>query len=171
MTALYREVEAATLDLEREGLGLAFPVPGMMMKHWEPKPLPQYLVRSRRRYERALALARSAGAAGRGCRAARYWAGRLEFGVRYIDTIEHVRRAATFEQAGRRGASLTYARRALESARGSIEALVRVAQDRSDLGGIAVMNEYVYRPLRAKVAALETDATHATPGARAASGR
>ena len=37
----------------------------------------------------------------------------------------------------------------------AIEAHVRVARDRSDLGAIAVLNEYAYRPLRAKLEELK----------------
>jgi hypothetical protein len=36
MLTLFREVEATTVALETHGLGLTFPVPGMLMKHWTP---------------------------------------------------------------------------------------------------------------------------------------
>ena len=39
----------------------------------------------------------------------------------------------------------------VDAAREALEAYARVAGDRSDLGAIAVLNEYVYRPLQAKV--------------------
>jgi hypothetical protein len=34
MLEAFRELEAATVLLEDHDLGLSFPVPGMMMKHW-----------------------------------------------------------------------------------------------------------------------------------------
>ena len=34
-----RQVERATVLLELHALGFAFPVNGMLMKHWTPKPL------------------------------------------------------------------------------------------------------------------------------------
>ena len=46
---------------------------------------------------------------------------------------------------------------ALESARYAIEAYARVAVDRSDLGAIATMSEYVWRWLKRKVDDLSED--------------
>jgi len=43
---------------------------------------------------------------------------------------------------------------ALEQARTGLEAYARVAGDQSDRGAIATMTEYVYRPLKDKVAQL-----------------
>ncbi|MEA1952239.1 MAG: hypothetical protein U9N87_12715, partial [Planctomycetota bacterium] len=42
-------------------------------------------------------------------------------------------------------------RRALEISRSMLESYARVAQDRSDVGSIATIVEYVYRPLKAKL--------------------
>jgi hypothetical protein len=83
-----------------------------------------------------------------------YWVGRLEFGIGYLDTIEAVRQAATAE-AEKKPAALPLAKKALETARQALAAYARVARDQSDRGALAILNEYVYRPLQAKVAELK----------------
>ena len=79
-----------------------------------------------------------------------YWVGRLEFGVGYLDTIEAFRLGATAEQEGDAAGALQYAREALAKGTRALESYARVARDQSDRGAIAMMNEYVYRPLKAK---------------------
>ena len=80
MLEVFREVEAATVQLEWHGLGFSFPVPGMMMKHWEPRPLPAELAAVAEHYRRALAAARRAreSTTVRGKRYIDSWIGRLE---------------------------------------------------------------------------------------------
>lgn len=156
LLTVFREVEATTLGLEWHGLGLTFPVPGMMMKHWTPGTLPPELAEDRQGYRRALTAAkrarRKASPSGRSY--VDYWVGRLEFGIGYLDTIEAVRQAATAE-AERDPAALPLAEKALETARQALAAYARVARDQSDRGALAILNEYVYRPLQAKVAELK----------------
>jgi len=153
MLAVFYEVEKTTEALEQHGLGLTFPVPGMMMKHWKPGPLPAELVSDRQGYQRGLEAARRARmrAAPHGRKYVDYWIGRLEFGIGYLDTVEAVRRAASAEAEKKPQDALRHAEEALAAARRALEAYAHVAQDRSDLGAIAVMNEYVYRPLKARI--------------------
>jgi hypothetical protein len=157
MLAVFREVEAATLVLEQHGLGFAFPVPGMLMQHWSPNPLPAKLGDAHRSYQRALEAARRALArtnpSGRPYVA--YWVGRLEFGGDYLAMVEAVRRAARAEADQKPAEALRQAEAALATAREALEAYARVARDQSDRGAIAVMGEFVYRPLRAKVEKLK----------------
>jgi hypothetical protein len=157
MLTVFRELEAATIGLEDHGLGLTFPVPGMIMKHWTPTPMSDALKDDREGYRRALEAATSAlrRASPKGRPYVEYWVGRLEFGIGYLDTVEAVRLAATAEADGDAEEAVAHARRAVESARVALEAYARVVKDRSDLGAIAVLNEYVYRTLRAKLAELE----------------
>ena len=89
----------------------------------------------------------------------------------YLDCIETVRRAATAEdetkkaRAGNDIASVSreqagavkYAQQALDSARSMIESYARVAADRPDLGAIATMDEYIYRPLKRWTAKLKNN--------------
>jgi hypothetical protein len=157
MLTAFRLIEATTVGLEWHGLGLTFPVPGMMMKHWAAEPFPPELAEDRRSYQEALAAVRRARArteteAGRDY--VDYWIGRLEFASGYLDTIEHVRAGATAESAGDATAALGEANAAVASARAALEAYAGVVRDRSDLGALATLNEYVWRPLRAKAAEL-----------------
>ena len=86
-------VEKATVTLEWNGLGFAFPVPGMMMKHWTAEPLKPELLSVRDDYKRALDLIESARRRVGSDRAGflNYWAGRLRFGIEYMKTVEYVR--------------------------------------------------------------------------------
>ena len=63
MLTVFRELEAATVTLEWHGMGLTFPVPGMMMKHWTPGAFPAELVEVRERYREALRAAQRVAAA------------------------------------------------------------------------------------------------------------
>jgi len=163
LLAVFREVEAVTVGLEWHGLGLTFPVPGMMLKHWTAEPMPAALDEDRAGYQRALAAARQAlarleqqsGAARTTASSwAEYWIGRLEFGIGYLDTIAAVRRAARAEADRKLDEARQRAQTALATARQAVAAYARVARDRADLGAIAVLNEYVCRPLQARAAEL-----------------
>jgi hypothetical protein len=61
-----------------------------------------------------------------------------------------VRQASIAETNGKPAEANHHAKIALEFACRAL-AYANVAQDRSDLGSIAVMNEYVHRPLKAKI--------------------
>jgi len=175
MLEAYRELEAVTVALEEHGLGLTFPVPGMMMKHWTPGSFSSQLAEDREGYRRALSAVRRTPEPSRpeGKAYIDYWIGRLEFGIAYLDTIEAVRKAATAEQAAKeakeKGDKRSYraqsteaieqAQVALKTVRQAIEAFAGVAKNRSDLGAIATMAEYVYRPLKQQVEKLRAEAT------------
>ena len=159
MLTMFREVEETTIALEDHGLGLTFPVPGMLTKHWTPQPMSDELVEDRQGYQRALDVA---------CRAREkaqpsgqsyvdYWIGRLRFGIGYLGMIATVRRAAIAEADRKPLDAIQNAEAALVIAREALEAYAEVVRDQSDRGAIAVMNEYVYRPLKEKIAALQKD--------------
>ena len=157
MLTTFREVEAATVALEDHGLGLTFPVPGMLTKHWTPQLMSNELVEDRQGYQRALDAAYRARekAQPSGQSYMDYWIGRLKFGIGYLDMIAAVRRAAIAEADGKHIDAIQNAEIALTTARQALEAYAGVVRDRSDRGAIAVMNEYVYRPLKKKVEALQ----------------
>ncbi len=69
--------------------------------------------------------------------------------------ISAVRSAAIAEADGKIAEALQHTETALATAHRALEAYVRVTRDQSDRGAIAVMNEYVYRALKAKVTALQ----------------
>lgn len=173
MLEAFRELETVTIDMEDHDLGLAFPVPGMIMKHWSPGPLEPQHARFRNGYRRALALVKQAPQPVRpeGRAYISYWIGRLGFGVGYIDTIEAIKKAATAEKKAtdarqqkdfrRAKATLSEAamltRGAQKIAFEALESLAGVAKNRADYGAIATMAEYVYRPLQRKADALRAE--------------
>ena len=160
MLTMFREVEGTTIALEEHGLGLTFPVPGMLTKHWTPQPMSDELVADRQGYQRALDVAyrarKKAQPAGQSY--VDYWIGRLKFGIGYLDMIAAVHRAAIAETDGKPVDAIQNAETALAIAREALEAYADVVRDQSDRGAIAVMNEYVYRPLKEKVSALQEKA-------------
>ena len=157
MVTVFREVERTTVALEAHGLGLTFPVPGMLTKHWTPQPMSNELLEDRQGYQRALDAAfrarEKAQPSGRSY--VDYWIGRLKFGIGYLDMIAAVRRAAIAEADQQPSEAIRQAEIALATACQALQAYADVVRDQSDRGAIAVMNEYVYRPLKDKVAALQ----------------
>ena len=156
MLTLFREVEQTTVALETHGLGLTFPVPGMLMKHWTPHPISDELIQDSQSYQRALESAHRArqNSEPAGQTYIDYWIGRLEFGIAYLEMIAAVRHAAIAEAEEKSEEALQHAETALITARRALEAYTRVARDQSDRGAIAIMNEYIYRPLSAKIETL-----------------
>lgn len=167
MLEAFRELEAVTTALEDHGMGLTFPTPGMLMRYWNPSPLPKELAQDREAYRRVLAALRRvpSPASETGRAYVRYWINRLEFGVGYLDALEAVTRAATAEKAaadarqkGDAGTAAMQLAEALQQAKlaqttafRAIEAFAQVAKDQADRGAIATLAEYVDRPLKRKV--------------------
>ena len=157
MMQMFREVEAATTMLEWHGLGLTFTAPGMMMKHWTPDEIsPELKSVAMQLSNRTCIGARAAQESTEpGKPYVQYWIGRLKFGIGYMDAIEAVHAGASAKTTGDRTQAASEASRALALSTERLESYAGVARDRSDKGAIAVMNEYVYRPLRAKLVDLK----------------
>ncbi len=94
-----------------------------------------------------------------------YWINRLEFGIGYLDTIEAVSKAATAERAADEAKEQGDAQRALEHsahaiaqaqvavcrARVATQTFARAAKNRSDHGAVAILNQFVYLPLKRRL--------------------
>jgi hypothetical protein len=160
MLDVFREVEAVTVSLEWNNLSFLFPVPGIIMAQWQAAPLSAELVENRKGYQKALQAAKRARAkcdqAGHGY--VDYWIGRLEFAVELLNTTDALHRAATAEQQKDRPGTIRHTEAALAMAKRAIEAHVRITRDQSDRGAVAQLNEYVYRPIKAKLASLRSQA-------------
>ena len=160
MLAGFAELERVTRHLNGYGLGLTFPIPGMIAKHFRKGPLPKALAEDRDGYRKALASFQKAHAkAKRGRTYTNYWVQRLKFGIGYINCIEAARQLtdakaalAKAKKAGKGVAAAKQqarkqAKKAMAISREMLETFGKVARNRSDVGAIAVMVEYVYRPL------------------------
>lgn len=167
MLTLFAELQEVTRHLNGHGLGLTFPVPSMITKHFSPGSLSKDLVQDREGYRRALAAANMARekSSDRGRPYVQYWIGRLKFGIGYIDCIEATKQLANAksqlelaqekaneaEVADRHRDVAACAEKALQTSVDMLNWLASVARNQSDRGAIAVMGEYVYRPLRKQV--------------------
>ncbi|MFB3902004.1 MAG: hypothetical protein ACE15E_00990 [Acidobacteriota bacterium] len=166
MAEAFRQLEAATADLELYAMGLTFPVPGMIMRQWTTSPTPKEFLRIRERYGAALQAAerarRKAHPSGRGF--VEYWVGRLTFGTEYLHLVQAARQAAKFEAEHNLQQAQRCAETALNHARRALQAYARVAHNQSDKGALAILNHYVYFPLRAKTMSLRNTPAGDEPG-------
>lgn len=172
LLAMFAELEAVTIKLNQKGMGLTFPAGrGMIEQHLKPEPMPAHLTEWREHYRRALAAARRAlnKSTGDGKPYITYWIGRLELGEGYFNCAEAARHLATakadLQQAEKLGnseriaakqdAARACAQAAVQTSRTMLDSFARVARDQSDRGTLAVMCEYVYRPLKEAADALK----------------
>ncbi|REK21578.1 MAG: hypothetical protein DWQ45_00935 [Planctomycetota bacterium] len=149
----WNHLEDATDVIDENGLGFAFPVPGMLMKHYVAEPEPEWWQESIDHYTQyMIELYRANGAADpRAKDVLFYYAKRGEYVLEYWAAVQAVRAAAIAREAGDSEGALTQLETALEQMYNCINTLADVARDQSDLGLIAVLNAYAYRPLLAEV--------------------
>ena len=152
----FQIIEEITKGLDQHGLGFGFPVPSMMTKHYASGGLSAAIKADHARYREALARMRAARKQSRpaGHRFLDYLVGRLVFAVKYLDAAEHFGATATAEKAGEPDAAAQHAEQACQAIRAALQAWADVAEDHGDLGAVALMNHYCYRPIRDKRNAL-----------------
>ena len=145
-------IEQITLGLDQHGLGFAFPVPGMMTKHYKKGGLSGSLKQDHQEYRRALELMDEAHRLSRpaGRAYAKYFLERLRFADRFLDAAEAYGATAIAEKSGDPDEARRQIELAYQAIREALEAYAGVAKDHGDLGAIALMNEYCYRPIRDK---------------------
>ena len=148
----FRIVEKITIGLDQHGLGFGFPVPGMMTKHYHPGGLSAALREDHKQYRQALSLMEEAHRKSRpeGHAYTNYFAARLRFAVRYLDAAEAFGATSGALKSKQQVEALKHAELAVTAIREALEAYVAVARDHGDLGAVALMNEYCYRPIRDK---------------------
>ena len=150
--AAFALIETITLGLDQHGLGFGFPVPGMMTKHYGSGGLSAAIRKDQELYRQALAQMEQAHQQSRpegreytGC-----FVGHLLFAVRYLDAADAFGATATAEKANKPDEARRHIDAAYTAIREAIEAYAAVAKDHGDLGAVALMNEYCYRPIRDK---------------------
>ena len=145
-------IEQITLGLDQHGLGFGFPVPGMMTKHYNSGGLSEPLKKDHQQYGRSQELMEEAY---RLCRTdgrayAKYFVERLRFANRYLDAAEAFGATSVAEKEGDKPQARQQIDLAYQAIRDAIQAYASVAKDHGDLGAVALMNEYCYRPIRDK---------------------
>lgn len=156
MMTVFREVESVTTYLGDSNMNFSKERRGTLMKYWRPGPVPTYLAAARNGYRRALAAAERARekAAPGGRSYVDFWVGRLEFAAGYTETVQGVHLGGAAEMTNDYRGALQHAEAALGSLRAALEAYARVARTQTDRGAIAMMGEFGYRRLNARIAEL-----------------
>jgi hypothetical protein len=154
LVAAMHDLEAGTLNVASNKIDFGYYIPQMMKKFWVAGTTPAYLTRIEQQYQRSLDEAKKAQANStpEGRWYANYWVGRLQFALGYAKTAEQVGNAATAEAAGNRTECIKQTQLAIETITKATEAYAGIVRTRSDVGGIAELNEYCIRWLKAKLA-------------------
>ena len=145
-------IEKITIGLDDYGLGFGFPIPDLMTKHYKAGGLPEPVKADHRRYRNALAALRIARERSdpRGYALLDYLIGRVFFAVRFLDAAEAFGATAVAEKAGKRREAVGHIEEAYIAIREAIQAWADIAGDHGDLGAVAMLNKYCYRPIREK---------------------
>ena len=155
----WEHLEAATDLIDENDIGFAFPVQGMLMKHYVSEPVPDWWEETIDHFTQyMIEMYRANGAANPGAKPLLfYYAKRSEYALEYWGAVQAVRAAAIAEEAGDRAEALTQLENAMEQTYNCINTLADVARDQSDRGLIAVLNAYAFRPLLAEYDRLSED--------------
>jgi hypothetical protein len=147
-----QHLENATNLIDKNDLGFAFPVQGMLMKHYNAEPIPEWWENVNELYTQyMIELYRANGAVSGDARPILfYYAKRGEYVLEYLAAVRAVREASLADKAGDTEMAIEQLEVALEQMYNCINTLADVARDQSDRGLIAVLNAYAYRPLVAK---------------------
>ena len=145
-------IEKITIDLDQYGLGFGFPIPDLMTKHYKAGGLPAPIKADHQRYREALDALRIARERSdpRGYPLLDYLIGRVFFAVRFLDAAEAFGATAVAEKAGNHREAVRHIEEAYIAIREAIQAWANVARDHGDLGAVAMLNKYCYRPIRDK---------------------
>ena len=145
-------IEQITLGMDQYGLGFGFPVPGLMTKHYNSGGLSKEMQQDHQRYRQAHAYLSETLEASRpeGREWMRYFVNRLHFAIRYLDAAVAYGATSVAEKAENPAEAQRQSQIALDAIREALNVYVSVVKDHGDLGAVALMNEYCYRPIRDK---------------------
>jgi len=148
----FGHIEAATNLTESNDVEFAFPVSGMLMKHYHGDPEPAWWEKQVHLYTQAMIEFYRAGS-NTHLRAGRrlfYWGKRGEYVLQYLGTVKAVRAAGIAKKQGDTEEAIAQLEAAIESLYNAMDTLSDVVEDQSDLALIATLNQYAYRPLMAE---------------------
>lgn len=158
LRGMFRELENATVVLERDGLGFAFPVPEMVNYHWTKTEPSKGMTEVRLDYERALDWAKQARpkVIKKGHWFIDYWINRIAFGIGYLRMSEEIFEGGKNAAKGDMAGAQVHVECALTLAVEACKCYAGAARDRSDVASIAIFNEYGIRYLKKKLDELKT---------------
>ncbi|HCK72573.1 MAG TPA: hypothetical protein DHW38_13425, partial [Planctomycetaceae bacterium] len=129
--------------------GFNFPVRGMLMKHHNNQPVPEWWGEVNELYTNAMVeIYRSHDASPpKAKRLLFYWGKRGEYVVEYLSVIKSVREAAIANAAGDSEKALEHYETAMENLYNAIDTLSDIVKDQGDRGLIAVLNKFAFEAL------------------------
>ena len=145
-------IEKITIGLDDYGLGFGFPIPDLMTKHYDAGGLSEPIKADHKRYRKALAKLRIARkkSESRGYAYLDYLIGRVFFAVRFLDAAEAFGATALAEKEGKHEEAVKNIDKAYTAIREAIQSWADIAKDHGDLGAVAMLNKYCYKPIRDK---------------------
>ena len=148
----WEHLEKATELIDSHQIGFGFPVPGMLMKHYQSGPEPEWWKAANDHYTQLLIeLYRTHSVSSPGGRDLLfYYAKRATFATEYLAAVKAVHEAAVARDAGDREKAIESLESAMEQTYNSMTTLADVARDGGDRGLIAILNAYAYQPLKAE---------------------
>lgn len=148
-------LEKATTIIDQHDIGFSFPIPNMVMKHYNGDPVPEWWGEVQNLYHQASdEMYRVVTGARSGNREfSLYLARRIEFAAEYMNCLSIVRKAGIAKAKGDKDTQSAELEKAVESLYTALNALAAVSRSNCDRGIIAVLNEYGYRPLKKELEA------------------
>ena len=150
-------IEQATALFDETQLAFSATQNEFVSKHSINMPLPEWWGQVRQLYLNAMnEMYRANTRAREGGRVfTLYFARRFEFAFEYMNCVEATRKAGIAKAKGDKDTQIAELEKAIESIHAACNAMAAVARSNSDRGIIAVLNEYVYRPLKRELEAAE----------------
>ena len=148
----FGHIEAATDLTETSDARFAYPVSGMLMKHYRGDPAPPWWEKQHELYTQAMIESYRAcsNTHPRAYRRIFYWAKHGEYVLEYLGAVKAVRAAGIAKKNGDTEEVISQLEAAIESLYNAMDTLSDVAEDQSDRGLIVTLNQYAYRPLMAE---------------------
>jgi len=152
----YSLIAQATKRLQADP-GFAPPLPGIVLKHFhDPTPAPVWWKEAKEAYLGAMNEFYRGNQRARAADKpfARYGAKKCEFAFQYFNCVEAVKAAGIAQRKGEKDTAIEQLEKAIEALYSGIDALREVARDPHDIGVIAALNEFGYRPLKKQLQAV-----------------
>ncbi|MDA1211317.1 MAG: hypothetical protein O2955_02310 [Planctomycetota bacterium] len=145
----FEKLEEATEIIDENDIGFAFPVPSLLMKHYQSDPVPEWWGTALNVYVEFLTELYRGGSntAPHGYNYIFYYSKRSEFPLEYLTAVQAVREAAIAKKEGNIETAQEKIALAIESIFNCMDILSDIGHDQSDRAIIAILDAYAFRPL------------------------